>query len=334
MHIEYRFLSIAEYKKYNPDFEVDSDHLFESGVKLYGTAILSNPYGQDNDFAVCLAIADGKIVGRFILFRTKLKVGKEIIPIQTGGGILLSEKYRGLGLGTSLIQKVLENDIHLGALYTRAAYNIVRKTEVMLEIPQYVKLRYYGIKKVLDIPIFIKYIFLKSRFTIKKLTIVPQWAGDMIAADNSKYMEVHDVSWLQWSLDNTATGVMEDYQSFYAIYDRNNLPIGFFITKVRTIEQDGVIFKKANLVEWASSKNDILDEVDINILAFYTLDDSICKFWTISGSKKIGDVLKRFMFKRRGWFAISIRKDKRFKDIGDISQWRIRYGCCNTALVE
>ena len=75
MHIEYRFLSIAEYKKYNPDFEVDSDHLFESGAKLYGTAILSNPYGQDNDFAVCLAIADGKIVGRFILFRTKLKVG-------------------------------------------------------------------------------------------------------------------------------------------------------------------------------------------------------------------------------------------------------------------
>ena len=78
-----------------------------------------------------------------------------------------------------------------------------------------------------------------------------------------------------------------------------------------------------------------LNEVDINILSYSTLDSSVSKFWTISENLKTGNLLKRYSFKRKGWFAISIsRNDERYEDISDVNQWRIRYGCANTALVE
>lgn len=334
MHIEKSFISIAELENLSNPYS-DSECILKSGLDLYRNAIIRYPYGRDEDTAICIVVVDGVIAGRYILFRTKLKLGKHIIPVQTGGGILVNEKYRGIGIGSSLIQTILNNNFYFGALYTRAAYNIVRKTETMLEIPQYVKLRYHGLKKVLDIPIIIKQYFLKRRYTLKKLEIVPQWAGDMIAKDNHKYMEVHDTSWLQWALDNTATGVKDDCQSFYAIYDKNKKPVGFFMTKIRTIQQDGYSFKKANLVEWASSNHNDLDEVDINILSYSTLDSSVSKFWTISENLKTGNLFKKYSFKRKGWFAVSISsKDERYDDIGDVNQWRIRYGCANTALVE
>lgn len=334
MHIEKHFISVAELDNiYN--LYLDSERILKSGLDLYREAIIRYPYGSNEDTAICIVVADGVIVGRYVLFRTILKVGKQIIPVQTGGGILVSEKYRGIGIGLSLMQTILNNNFYFGALYTRAAYNIVKKTETMLEIPQFVKLRYHGLKKVLDIPIIIKQFFLKRQYTLKKLEIVPQWAGDMIAKDNHKYMEVHNTSWLQWALDNTATGVKDDYQSFYAIYNVNKKPAGFFMIKIRTLQQDKYNFKKANLVEWASSNHKDLNEVDINILSYGTLDSSVGRFWTISENQKTGNLLKRYFFKRKGWFAISIsRKDERYDDIGDVNQWRIRYGCANTVLVE
>ena len=334
MHIEKRFISIAELDNLSNLYS-DSECILKSGLDLYRNAIIRYPYRSDEDTAICIVIADGVIVGRYVLFRTKLKVGGYIIPVQTGGGILVSEKFRGIGIGLSLMQAILNNNLYFGALYTRAAYNIVKKTETMLEIPQYVKLRCHGIRRVLDIPTIIKQYFLKKQYTLKKMEIVPQWAGDMIAKDNHKYMEVHDTSWLQWALDNTATGVKDDYQAFYAIYDKSKEPVGFFMTKIRTIQLNGYSFKKANLVEWASSNHNDLNEVDINILSYSTLDSSVSKFWTISENLKTGNLLKRYSFKRKGWFAISIsRNDERYEDISDVNQWRIRYGCANTALVE
>ena len=334
MNVEYRFLSISELGNYLSYPDGDSEKILSSGLDLYKTSIVKNPNRSNNDFVVCLAIADNKIVGRFMLFQTKLKVETEVIEVQTGGGILVKENYRGFGIGKTLIQIVLCNDFHLGALYTRAAYNIVKKTETMLEIPQYVKFLHHGIKKILDIPILITQFLLRKYFYIEKLSIVPNWVNDMIINDNHKYMEVHDASWLQWSLDNNATGNMNDYQSFYAIYNKTKQPVGFFMTKVRTIKQEGRFYKKANLVEWASLSKRYLDEADINILALSTLDSSIEKFWTISENEYTAKKLKRYFFKRKGWFAISVGKNQRFEDIGDVNKWRIRYGCCNTILVE
>ena len=335
MEIGYRFLTIADIKQYTFNEDVDSECILQSGLDLYKESIINYPHKHDDDdYAMCIAVASGKIVGRFVLFPTVLKVGGDSLPILTGGGILVSEKYRGYGIGTNLIKSVLEKDVYLGALYTRAAYNIVRKTEIMLEIPQYVKYRYHGLKKILDLPIYLRQALLSRHYVVKELTVVPEWAETMATSDDHKYMEVHNTAWLQWSLDNDATGIKEDYQSFYAIYDKKEVPVGFFMTKVRHLEQEGNPFVKANLIEWASSDHSKLDEADINILSLATYPPEVSRFWTISENPRTASKLKRHAYKRKGWFAMSITKDDRFNDIGNVSQWRIRYGCCNTALVE
>ena len=332
MNVEYRFLTLQELENLLSYSEVDSENILNSGLELYKTAIVKHPYRKYNDYIICLAIVEGKIVGRYILFRTKLKVGKQVIDVQTGGGILVSEKYRGLGIGKALINSVLQNDIYWGALYTRAAYNIVKITETMLEIPQYVKSLRRGIKSILDIHIHIKSWLLKRRIVIEKLSVVPNWVNNMIMVEGHKYMEVHDASWLQWALNNTATGNTNDYQSFFAVYDKKMHPIGFYMTKTRTIEQSGLYYTKSNLVEWASISENI-KEFDINILALNTLDSSVEKFWTISYDKITGKKLQRYSFQRKGWFAMSVRNNEHYNDIGNPDKWRIRYGAGNTTLV-
>lgn len=334
MNVEYRFFSIPELES-NPIYQaMDFENILSTGLDLYKTSIIQNPYYQKNNPVVCLAITDERIVGRFMLLYTRLRLGADTALVRTGGGIVVSEKYRGLGIGLSLIQTVLKSEFYFGALYTRAAYNVVRKTETMLEIPQYVRFTFHGFKKVLNIPILIKTYLLKRRTYIERLSKVPNWVNQMIKSGQSKYMEEHDANWLQWALDNNATANVDDYQSFYAVYDKTGKPIGFFMTKTRTIVQDGRSHKKVNLVEWASSDIVLLDEADINILAFSTLDYSIEKFWTISNSAKTETKLRRYLFSRKGWFAISVSSDERFVDIGKTDLWRIRYGCANTALVE
>ena len=339
MEVSYQFYTFADLKSEVLDGFKDDEGILSSGLGLYKDALLANPYViNDNEYAMCLAITDGTIVGRYMLFPTLLKVDGTIKTIQTGGGIIVDERRRGERIGMTLIQKASSNDSHdlyFGALYTRAAYNIFKKTDPMLEIPQFVKERVQGIKKLLELPLTWRLYNLKKRIVVKELAKVPNWAGEMATNDSHKYYEVHDTKWLQWVLDNTATGVPSDRQSFYAIYDKKDNPIGFFMTKVRTITNKTESFVKGNVVEWATKNSSVLNEADINILSLETFDSSVSRVWTISENKTTEKLLKRFSFKRRGWLAMSIKDKKgQFPDIGDVSQWRIRYGCCNTILVE
>lgn len=339
MEVLYRFYTFADLKSNVLDDLKDDEGILSSGLALYKDALLANPYVmKDNEYAICLAIADGIVVGRHILFPTLLKAGETVLPIQTGGGIIVDEKCRGLRIGTTLIQKASGNDrydLYFGALYTRAAYNIFKKADSMLEIPQFVKEKYHGFKKVLELPLIWRLYQLKKHLVIKELTKVPDWAGEMAVNDSHKYYEIHDTKWLQWVLDNRATDVPSDRQSFYAIYDKKDNHIGFFMTKVRTITNETDSLVKGNVVEWATSNPSVLNESDINILSLETFDSSVSRVWTISENKATEKLLKRYSFKRRGWLAISVKDKKgQYKDIGDVSKWRIRYGCCNTILVE
>ena len=285
-----------------------------------------------------LAVVDDLIVGRHMMLNTKLKVGDETIDIKTGGGAIVSTKCRGMGIGSRMINKAFEleeSDLYYGALYSRTAYDIIRKKGVMLEIPQYVKFIHKGIKRVLDLPLMIRSSFLKRRFTVERLTTVPQWAGEMAMNDGHKYMEIHTTEWLQWSLENIATGVPTDYNQFHAIYDKNHEPVGFFMTKVRTATKNGETFDKANLAEWATSDSSRLNEVDINILAVDAVSSVVSRLWTITEKSSSAKAMLRHGFKRRGWLAMHVRDKKhQYPDIGDVGQWRIRYGCCNTIIVE
>lgn len=220
----------------------DAEGILSSGLELYRKAQLDNPYTDDTSTAYVLAVVDDLIVGRHMMLNTKLKVGDEIIDIKTGGGILISSKSRGMGIGSRMMDEAMEleeSDLYYGALYTRAAYDIIRKKDTMLEIPHYVKFIHKGIKRVLDLPVIIRRAILKRRFTVERLTTVPQWAGEMAMNDGHKYMEVHTTEWLQWTLDNMATGIPTDFNQFHAVYDKNHEPVGFFMTIVRTVTKNG-----------------------------------------------------------------------------------------------
>lgn len=316
----------------------DAEGILSSGLELYRKALLDNPYTNDISTACVLAVVDNLIVGRHMLMNTKLKVGVETVDIKTGGGILISSGFQGMGIGSRMINEAMELeelDLYYGALYSRAAYDIIRKKDTMLEIPQYVKFIHKRIKRFLDLPVMIRSAILKRRYTVERLTTVPQWAGEMAMDDGHKYIEVHTTEWLQWALDNIATGVPTDFNQFHAIYDKNHEPVGFFMTKVRTVTKNGETFTKANLAEWASSATSQLNELDINVLAIDTVSSLVSRLWTITEKSSVGKAMLRHGFKRRGWLAMSVRDNKKqYPDIGDVSQWRIRYGCCNTMLVE
>ena len=316
----------------------DADGILSSGLELFRKTFLDNPYSKDTSTAIVLAVVDDLIVGRHMMLNTKLKVGNDTIDIKTGGGGIVSSKCRGMGIGSRMINAAFEleeSDLYYGALYTRAAYNIIRKKGVMLEIPQYVKFIHKGIKRVLDLPVIIRTAILKRRFMVERLTTVPQWASEMAMNDDHKYMEIHTTEWLQWALDNIATGVPTDYNQFHAVYDKNHEPVGFFMTKVRTVTMNGETFNKANLAEWATVDTLQLNDVDINILAVDTVRSVVSRLWTITEDSSSAKALLRHGFKRRGWLAMHVRDKKRqYQDIGEVSQWRIRYGCCNTMMLE
>ena len=338
--MESRLINISFNELRQNDFSSfsDAEGILSSGLDLYRKALLDNPYSDDTSTACVLAVVDNLIVGRHMMLNTKLKVGDEIIDIKTGGGGLVSSKCRGMGIGSRMINEAFEleeSDLYYGASYTRAAYNIIRKKGGMLEIPQYVKISHKGIKRVLDLPVIVRSAILKRRFTVERLTTIPQWASEMAMNDGHKYMEVHTTEWLQWALDNIATGVSTDYNQFHAIYDKNHEPVGFFMILMRTVTRNGETFTKANLAEWATSDSSRLNDVDINILALDTVSSLVSRFWTITEKSSIGKALLRHGFKRRGWLAMHVRDKKhQFSDISDVSQWRIRYGCCNTMLVD
>ena len=309
-----------------------------SGLELYREALLNNPYTKETSTACVIAVVDDLIVGRHVMLNTKLKVGDETIDIKTGGGIQISSRFRGLGLGSRMMDEAMEleeSNLYYGALYTRAAYDIIRKKDTMLEIPHYVKFIHKGIKRLLDLPVIFRRSILKQRFIVERLATVPQWAGEMAMNDGHKYMEIHTTEWLQWALDNIASGVPTDFNQFHAIYDKNHEPVGFFMTKVRTVKKNGETINLAYFSEWATSDYSQLNEVDLNILAIETVSSLVSRLWTIADNSSTGKALQRHGYKRRGWLAMSIRDRKHlYPDIGDVSQWRIRYGCCNTMLVE
>lgn len=338
--METRLIKISFKELRQNDFSrfSDDEGILSSGLELFRKALLENPYSKDTSTAFMIAVVNHLIVGRRMMMNTKLKAGAKIIDIKTGGGQLVSSDFRGMGIGSRMINEARESDesdLYYGALFTRAAYDIIRKKDMMLEIPQYVKILHKGIKRVLDLPVLIRSAILKRRFTVERLTTVPQWAGEMAMNDGHKYMEIHTTEWLQWALDNIATGVPTDHQQFHAVFDKNHEPVGFFMTKVRTVTKNGKTFNKANLAEWATSAISQLNEVDINILAIDSVRSIVSLVWTITENFVSGKSLLRHGYKRRGWLAMGVRDKKhQYPDIGDVSQWRIRYGCCNTIIVE
>lgn len=318
-------------------------------------------YHSDDDVAVVL-LMDGDIaIGREIRYGTRLKIGNEIVWVHTGCSMMVCEEYQKIGAGILLLtNNPNENDsVSFGALYTEARVKLLKKQKrIVFEIPQYTKivntrpaiesyLRLTGIPlsclallgnmflNVMEIPNRLKIKRLKRKCSIKKETIVPEWAGEMATNDGHKYMEYHDSKWLQWNLDYNMIGYPEDIQSFFSVWDKKGKPIGFFMTKERFEEEAGIYrnIVRGTIVEWATVDKEKLSEADLNLLAISTFSPRVSNITTISDDPKTQKRFKSLYFRKNYVFQMSF-KDKvgKYSDGVNMANWRIRYGMSNSIL--
>ncbi len=323
---------------------------------------LACPGIKDESDCAAILLLDGDIVvGREIRFGTRLKIGNEIVWVHTGCCLMVCEDYQKIGAGILLLtaNTNAEDKVVFGAYYSTMRVKLMKKQKrVLFEIPLFMKLvntrmlfeNYLGFKgsllgvlsvlgnailRVKELANNLRRKKLLKTYTIKRETKIPDWAGKMATNDGHKYMEYHDTKWLQWNLDYNMNGFPEDIQSFYAVYDKNGVPQGFFMTKERFEEEAGkwknII--RGTIVEWGTANNGGLTEADLNLLAISSFSRRTSHITTISIDSTTGDKLKKYGFKLHGTFQMSFKdKTGRYADGADITNWRIRYGCSNSII--
>lgn len=319
---------------------------------------LDNPNNTDTSkTAVLLVIDNGIVVGRSLLYGTKIKCGNETIDAQSFGSIEVHESQRGKGLGTKIARYSLDNieyPVFLCSLLSEACDSIMKKTDcVLFYYPELVKIinmeaafACRGMKGVLlkickglcnmflgvlNIPTKAKISRSKKTYSLKKEKDIPEWAGDMCMNDGHKYAEVHDNAWLRWNLNHNLTGKPQDKQFFYSIY-KGERPVGFFLTKERLRDDVSSEMIIGTLCEWASVDKE-LTETDINLLAYSTFNKNCYYMRTVTNSPKSCNNMKEYWFRKHGEMQMGF-KDKlsQYSDMTEQSNWRIRFGCCNSIL--
>lgn len=327
----------------------------------FRNALIACPSNTDDSktFMHLYVDEEGKEIGRTIRFGTRIKAGDKVYDAESGCGFEVIEKYRNEGVGADLMMISLYNneyDFILGAGFSEKVFPLQRKLKYHLfEVSQYFKVRKakyvvrsLGLRsllsrswknimlKIKDVPNHKKYFDLKKKFIIKKETIVPEWVTEMVANDGHQFMEVHDRKWFQWNLDYNTYGYDEDIQTFYSIFDRDNKPMGFFMTKERIIKKPGRNhgFIIGTVVEWESIDKSALSETDINLLAMYTFSKRIDVIFTLACESDTASKLMRMGFKERASFKAGIKdKKKQLDNIGDQNLWRLRYGMTNMIIL-
>ena len=309
--------------------------------------------------AVLLALDGGIIVGRHLLYGTKIRVGGATIKAQSSGCTEVHESQRGKGIGSKINKWTLNNDeypLYICSLLSPACLHIMEKKEnacTIIKFPELIKIINIksafvcrgirgralklckGISDIflwaVNIPAYAKLAKLIKKYYVKKEDDIPIWAEDMCMNDGHKYAELHDNAWLRWNLNHNLTGKPQDKQSFYSIY-KGNVPVGFFFTKERLRDDVSSEMIIGTICEWATTDNE-LTEADINLLAFDTFDRNCYYIRTITNNPKIVKKLRKLGYVRHGEMQMGF-KDKlgQFPDMVDQSNWRIRFGCCNSIL--
>lgn len=325
---------------------------------------LASPNIKNDTNTFALLLLDGDtVVGREIRFWTRVKVDNDIIWAKTGCDLEVCEEYRKIGAGIMFLtyDSIQEDAVSLGAFYSPIKTKMLKKQKrVVFEIPEFIKLNntrflfesLWGVKgtllrvlsalgntvlRVLEIPNFIKRRKLLKKYEIKKEKNVPEWAGEMATNDGHKYMEYHDTKWLQWNLDYNMNGYPEDIQSFYSIYDKKGIPMGFFMTKERYEDAPGKYKNviRGTIVEWGSTNNNILSEAELNLLAISTFSPKASHITAVTVDSTTKKQLIKMGFRNHGTFRMGFKDNnkKEYPDGQDQSLWRIRFGCCNSIII-
>lgn len=325
------------------------------------SCFLDSPFNTvPNKTAMLLAVNNGLIVGRYLLYGSSIKVGDKKISAQSFGSIEVHPSQRGRGIGSMMSKWTLENkeeSIFLCSLLSDKCLSLMRnkhKDCVIFDFPKFFKPKNIeaalksrgvnglplklgtaignGILKCLDVANSFRLKKLKKCFVIRQEQTIPEWVGYMCLNDGHKYAEYHDKEWFEWNLRHNLTGQTEDKQYFYAIY-KDDKPVGFFFTKIR-LREAGKCKRMflGTLCEWGSIDPNLKEE-DINLLAFDVLPDYCYYMVSVSDNEKTRKGLLCRGFFQHDSMQMGI-KDKmhQFSDIDQMELWRIRFGCCNSVL--
>lgn len=365
-NLTYKFITYKELKDgtYKDAYIPQDDKFHDTShmTPFLREALMTCP-GNDDDSKTFMKVCvdeDNKEVGRSFCFGTRIKAGDSLYGAGAGGGFEVMEEYRKEGVGADLmLMSRNEYDFVLIAGVSQMILPIYRKLRYHLfEVPQYIKilnskyaLKRYALKgtmlklatrlgncviKVLDFPNEIKIRKINKRFVIKKETIIPEWVGEMTAKDGHQYMEVHDKEWFQWNLDHNTNGYAEDIQSFFSVHDKNNKPLGFFMTKERLVAKSGPKhgYITGTVVEWESCDKNVLSEADLNLLALQTFSKKVDLIITLACESGTGSQLKKIGFVQRGIYYLGLKdKKKQLQNAGDQNLWRLRFGYTNMVIM-
>lgn len=304
---------------------------------------------------------DNKYGGIAMFFPSVMKAGDELLEATGGSTLEVYEEYRQLALGADIVMYPIENKLSNALIYagiSPMALPLYKKTRfAILEYPRLMLLRKSKpilesknirgvigsiLSTIIDSLLKVYSLYekrcrnkLKKQFEIEEVHSIPEIVEEINKSDAHKYAEFHSKEWFQWNLENNLTGDKKDHQHFYMV-STGGENIGYFMTKERFKKEVGGQLHNivvGSVVEWGSTDENILSEEKINILALstFTKDTDIIEF--ASADNKTISKMKRFGFIQHG-FAHIVVKDltKRFKDIKDIKNWRIRYGYSDVIL--
>lgn len=323
---------------------------------------LSNPNLKDEKSTLLyLSRVDGEIGGIIMLFPCKMSIGDKLIYVQEGSTLEVAEQFRHHALGIDLMLyplSVKDANVVLLSGISEMALPIYKKIGYkVLEFPRAMQLRKSrsllcskGLKgaplsflslfidiglnihrKILSLLIY----RLEKRFEVQQVVTVPDWVDDILKNDNHQFKEYHDKAWLEWNLNHNLHGRKHDVQRFYSISYKGK-PMGFFMIKERYREVAAGTLKDliiGSIVEWGSFDESILTESDIYILASRCFGSSVSIVEYATSNQKTIKIMKRHAFIPHG-FAHIIVNDllHQYDGIGDINNWRVRYGYADVIL--
>lgn len=361
MDIKQQYISYQEIKD-GVSIECDNYGLAAYLGESRKEAFFHNPNLTNlSDCLLALVRVDGVVVGREMLFPSKVRAYDTESYAQSCSALDVDERFQHLAIGSDLFRyytKVTDYPFVICSGISDQALPLYKVWRYhVLEFPRYMLLcransilNSLGLKGVvlktfslipnvgIKLWSFVNSVRIKSKFKKFKLSkenIVPDWVDTITLDGKYKYMEIHDKEWLQWCLDYNFRNEPRNIQSFYSIY-QNNKPVGFFMTKERFRESAGGKLKNILLgaiVEWGTFDDSILSEDNIYKLALSTFSKNIDIIELASSNLNIGKKLRTFGFIKHGFAHIAFKdKSKKYIDASDINLWRIRYGYADVIL--
>lgn len=322
----------------------------------------ANPNIRDeNQCLLNLVRLDDAIVGRSMLYETRMVIDSTVYPCQCGSTLDVPEQFRQYAIGADLfhyftMETKFDYAIASGIseialpLYKAMKYHIIEFPRMMLLLNSRSLIESKGISgcplkfmtaicnvplRILSVVNNIKSKRLRKKFSLKRENRIPEWVDDLTIRDKHKYKEAHGREWLQWNLDYNFKGDKEDIQSFYTI-EKEEKPVGFFMTKERFRKDAGGILKNiilAAIVEWGTYDEKILNEKQIINLAFSTFSKNVDIIEFASVDKATCKAMKNMGYINHGNAHIAFKdKTKKCKDASDASLWRVRYGYADVIL--